>query len=73
MPNPAKYFVEERENGDYAVKGERKKRAALVESSENLAERDAHHFAGRGGVVEFKDAHGRFTHCLCARCKRNRD
>ena len=72
MPNPDRYFIEERANGDLAVKGEHKKRAALVETSESAAERDAHHFAGRGGTVEYEDVHGKFTHCLCSRCKRNR-
>jgi hypothetical protein len=37
MPNPERYFVEERANGDFAVKGEGKKRAALVETSETAA------------------------------------
>ena len=72
MPNAHIYLVEERKNGDFAVKGERKKRAAVVESSESVAERAAHHFAGREGYVEFKDVSGKFTHCLCPRCKRNR-
>jgi hypothetical protein len=52
--------------------GEGKERAASVETSENQAVRYAHHLAGRGGTVEFKDEHGRFTHCLCAICRKNR-
>lgn len=72
MPNPGRYFIEEGANGDLAVKGEGKDRAALVETSETAAERAAHHFAGRGGLVEYKDLHGKFTHCLCPRCKHNR-
>ena len=72
MPTPKLYFVEERKDGDFAVKGEHKDRPAIVTGNENSAERKAHHFAGRGGHVDFKDAEGKFTHCLCPRCKKNR-
>lgn len=72
MPNAHIYLAEERKNGDYAVKGEKKKKAAVVKSSESSAEKAAHHFAGPKGFVEFKDAHGEFTDCLCSRCKKNK-
>ena len=63
--------MEEREDG-YAVKGEGKKRAALVGLTETQAENEAHHCFGREGVVECKALNGRFEHCKCLRCKGNR-
>jgi hypothetical protein len=72
MSNPHRYFVEERADGSVAVKGQGKDRAARVVSAEPSADKLAHHFAGRGGVVEFKDTLGRFESCPCQRCKRNR-
>jgi hypothetical protein len=72
MPNPHRYFIEERNNGTLAVIGEGKDKPARVVNTEPGAEKKAHHYAGRGGVVEFKDEHGKFTHCLCPRCKANR-
>jgi hypothetical protein len=72
MPNPSRYFVEERKNGTVAVKGEGKERPARVVSTEPHADRLAHHFAGRGGAVEFKGTNGRFEPCPCPRCRRNR-
>jgi hypothetical protein len=72
MPNAHVYLIEERKNGDFAVKGEGKKKAAVVKSTEPSADRSAHHLAGRTGVVECKDVHGRFTHGPCPRCKKNR-
>jgi hypothetical protein len=71
MPNPYRYFIEEREDG-YAVKGQGKARAALVGLTESQAEKEAHHFSGRGGVVECKALDGQFEHCECSRCKNNR-
>jgi len=74
MPNPHRYFVEERKNGDIAVKGQGKERAAKLfdEGKESAATKRAHHFAGHDGVVEFKGPDGRFE-CPCARCKANRN
>lgn len=73
MSNPHRYFVEERENGTIAVKGEGKEPAARVVTSETKANSLAHHFAGQiDGVVEYKDTHGRFERCNCGRCRGNR-
>lgn len=71
MPNPHRYFVEEREDC-WAVKGEHNEIASELCNTELQAQKQAHHYAGRGGVVEFKDEQGRFAHCLCPRCRRNR-
>ncbi len=71
MPNPTRYFVEEREDG-VAVKGEHRERAARVLNTEPQAIRLAHHYTGRGGVVEIKGADGRFKPCPCHKCKSNR-
>ena len=73
MPNPDKYFVEEREDGTLAVKGQGKDKPARVVESETKAGSLAHHFAGRHGVVEFKGTDGKFeSKCSCPRCKGNR-
>ena len=73
MPNPERYFVEERKNGTYAVKGQGNERATRVFGHEGRAESSAHHFAGRHGVVDFKGTNGRFeSECTCSRCKANR-
>jgi hypothetical protein len=73
VTNPHRYFVEERENGTYAIKGEGKERAARVLTSESKADKMAHHFAGQGdGVVEYKGADGRFEKCTCSHCRENR-
>ena len=71
MSNPHRYFVEERNNGTIAVKGQGKERAARVVENMREAKTDAHHFAGPHGVVEFKGPDGRFE-CSCHKCKRNR-
>jgi hypothetical protein len=74
MTNSHRYFVEERKDGTIAVKGEGKERAARVldEGAGAKAEKLAHHYASDGGVVEFKNTHGKFEKCLCAKCKSNR-
>ena len=73
MANPHRYFVEERKNGTIAVKGQGKKKAAELfdQGKEARAGSRAHHYAGPGGVVEFKGPDGRFE-CDCPRCKANR-
>jgi len=72
MPNPHRYFVDERKNGTIAVKGQGKERAARVleEGKNAKANSLAHHFAGSDGVVEFKGPDGKFE-CRCPRCKSN--
>jgi hypothetical protein len=71
MANPYEYFVDERKDETFAVKGRGKQRAARVVNTELQADRLAHHFAGRGGVVEHKGPDGRFA-CTCPRCTHNR-
>jgi hypothetical protein len=73
MTNPHRYFVEERKNGDIAVKGQGNEKASRVldEGKESKAKILAHHFAGRHGVVEFKGPDGKFE-CPCPSCSRNR-
>jgi hypothetical protein len=71
MANPWEYFVDERKDETFAVKGRGKQRAARVVTSEGQANKLAHHFAGRDGVVEHKGPDGRFE-CTCARCRSNR-
>lgn len=71
MPNPERYFVEERKDGTVAVKGEGNERASRVVELKTKADSLAHRFVGRHGVVEFKGPDGRFE-CPCPRCKRNR-
>jgi hypothetical protein len=72
MTNPHRYFIEERKNGDIAVKGQGNEKASRVfdEGRDSKAKALAHHFAGPHGVVEFKGADGRFD-CSCPICKRN--
>ena len=72
MPNPHRYFVEERKDETVAVKGQGKQRAARVVESDSQADKLAHQFAGPDGVVEFKDTHGKFEKCPCSKCKGNR-
>jgi hypothetical protein len=73
MANPHRYFVDERKDGTIAVKGQGKERAARVleEGKDQKADRLAHHYAGRHGVVEFKGPDGKFEACTCSQCKRN--
>ncbi len=65
------YYAEEREDG-YAVIGKGKDRAADVGLTANQADKRAHELAGDEGIVEWKGLDGKFEHCACRRCKRNR-
>lgn len=71
MSNPHRYFVEQRDDGTIAVKGQGKEKAARVVEGMREAKADAHHFAGPHGVVEFKGPDGRFE-CSCPQCRRNK-
>jgi|HubBroStandDraft_4_1064222.scaffolds.fasta_scaffold2274841_1 hypothetical protein len=65
------YYVEERDDG-YAVIGRGNDRAADVGLNATQADRRAHELAGKDGYVEWKGLNGRFEHCVCSRCKKNR-
>jgi hypothetical protein len=54
------------------VIGEHNCRAAELCNTPGQADRRAHHYAGRVGVVEYKDLRGRFTRCACQVCNSNR-
>jgi hypothetical protein len=55
MSNPERYFVEERRNGTFAVKGQGNERASRVVTTEAKAESSAHHLAERVSLDEFRE------------------
>ena len=78
MPNSKIYYVEARRDGAYAVKGEHKKKAAVVFRSgskpENRRRADklAHHLEPESGCVEHRGPNGEFVaRCYCRSCQRN--
>jgi hypothetical protein len=73
MANSDAYIVEQREDGTVAVIGHRKKKAARVfhRGNSQWAVSIAHDYAGRRGVVVFKETNGRMSGCGCSRCKVN--
>jgi len=65
------YYAKERTDG-YAVIGRGNDRSANVRLTENQADRRAHELAGANGYVGWRGLDGRFEHCPCRACKRNR-
>jgi hypothetical protein len=66
------YYAEERSERRYAVKGQGNVNATKIGLTENQAHTLAHHLAGHDGYVKWKGLNGKFEHCPCARCKKNR-